>query len=143
MTIKAVLAGGGMPHRLGLSETVLVFDKHLLFCGGIDGFVERFDALRARVPEKLITVEVESIADAVKLARAGVDAVQLDKLPAAELARAVRAIKEASPRCKVLAAGGITPDNAAEHAAAGADVLVTSAVFFGKPADICTSIEPR
>jgi len=35
MTVKAVIVGGGLPHRMGLSETVLVFKQHLNFIGAI------------------------------------------------------------------------------------------------------------
>src|SRR5690554_5804421 len=46
IAIKAVLAGGGIPHRLGLSETVLVFQQHLNFIGGIDGIRGRLGEIK-------------------------------------------------------------------------------------------------
>ena len=49
---EAVMAGGAFPHRLGLSETVLVFDHHLTFFGGFEAFVEQLPAIKGRCVEK-------------------------------------------------------------------------------------------
>jgi len=47
-SIKAIIAGGAYPHRLGLSETVLIFKQHLNFIGGIPGLVENLEVIKAR-----------------------------------------------------------------------------------------------
>ena len=81
---KAVMAGGAYPHRLGLSETVLVFDQHLTFFGGFEAFSEQVPVIRRRCIEKKLFVEADA-ARAVALARAGVDGVQVDKVAPGEL----------------------------------------------------------
>ena len=55
---SAVMAGGAFPHRLGLSETVLVFDHQLTFFGGFDAFVEQLPAIQARCLEKLSLIHI-------------------------------------------------------------------------------------
>lgn len=50
----AVMAGGAFPHRLGLSETVLVFEQHLSFFGGFNRFVEELPRIKARCVEKAV-----------------------------------------------------------------------------------------
>ena len=80
VAIKAIMAGGALPHRLGLSETVLVFRQHTAFLGGLDGFLKEIAGLRARAPENRIIVEAESAEEALHIAGAGVDVVQVDKL---------------------------------------------------------------
>ncbi|MFR3273114.1 MAG: ModD protein [Slackia sp.] len=96
LLIEAVVAGGAYPHRLGLSETVLVFDHHLTFFGGFDAFVEQLPSIRPRCVEKKLFVEVDA-QRAIARARerrkrractksegaipwTGVDGVQVDKL---------------------------------------------------------------
>ena len=49
---KAVTCGGAFPHRLGASETVLVFDHHITFMGGFEAFLEALPALRGRVASR-------------------------------------------------------------------------------------------
>ncbi len=135
LLIKAVMTGGAFPHRLGLSETVLVFDHHTEFMGGFDAFVEHLPAIRRRCIEKKLFVEADA-QQARVLARAGVDGIQFDKVPPAQLSPLVEELREIDPRLTLIAAGGINPCNAAEYAATGVDGLVTTALFTAKPLDM-------
>lgn len=142
LSIKSVLAGGGLPHRLGLSETVLVFKQHLHFIGGIKGLISRLDGLKTRSCGKKVLVEVEDLEDALLLCEAGVDGLQFDKISPPELRLAVEQLRAKNKSMVILAAGGINENNAEAYAKTGVDGLVTSWVYFGKPVDIGTSIVP-
>ncbi len=135
LAVKAVIAGGGMPHRLGLSETVLFFEQHMNFIGGINGLAARIDSLKRKNPEKKIIVEVQSADEAVTVCRAGADGIQFDKLPDYLLSEAVMKIKNVNPGITILAAGGINENNAELYAIPGINAIVTSAVYYGPPAD--------
>lgn len=142
----AVIAGGAFPHRLGLSETVLVFEQHLAFFGGFNRFVEEMPRIKARCVEKKLFVEADA-QRALALARAssdghGVDGIQLDKVPVSELAELVRRIREIDPRITIIAAGGINPQNAGAYAACGVDGLATTAPFTAKPVDMSVRMRP-
>lgn len=142
----AVMAGGAFPHRLGLSETVLVFEQHLAFFGGFNRFVEELPRIKARCVEKKLFVEADA-QRAIALARAssdgrGVDGIQLDKVPVSELAELVRRIREIDPRITIIAAGGINPQNAGAYAACGVDGLATTAPFTVKPVDMSVRMKP-
>lgn len=142
LAMEAYLAGGALPHRLGLSETVLVFPQHLAFVGGLEGLLERLDSLRPRLVEKALVVEVESLEQARVAARAGVDVLQFDKLPAGGLRTAVEEIRTCWPRVRLLAAGGIGTGNIDKYAATGVDGLVLSSVYRAEPADIGVRLAP-
>lgn len=142
----AVMAGGAFPHRLGLSETVLVFEQHLAFFGGFNRFVEEMPRIKARCVEKKLFVEADA-QRALALARAssdghGVDGIQLDKVPVSELAELVRRIREIDPRITIIATGGINPQNAGAYAACGVDGLATTAPFTAKPVDMSVRMRP-
>lgn len=142
----AVIAGGAFPHRLGLSETVLVFEQHLAFFGGFNRFVEELPRIKARCVEKKLFVEADA-QRAIALARAssdgrGIDGIQLDKVPVSELAELVRRIREIDPRITIIAAGGINPQNAGAYAACGVDGLATTAPFTAKPVDMSVRMKP-
>lgn len=142
----AVMAGGAFPHRLGLSETMLVFEQHLAFFGGFNRFVEEMPRIKARCVEKKLFVEADA-QRALALARAssdghGVDGIQLDKVPVSELAELVRRIREIDPRITIIAAGGINPQNAGAYAACGVDGLATTAPFTAKPVDMSVRMRP-
>lgn len=141
LSIKAILAGGAVPHRLGLSETVLVFEEHRRFLKDLAP-AEIVARLHRAVPEKKVMVEVAGVEEGVAWARGGADVIQAEKFSPEAIAALVAALKEAAPTTIVAAAGGVTPDNAGAYAAAGARVLVTSAPYTAKPRDVQVTLGP-
>jgi molybdenum transport protein len=99
--------------------------------------------LKQKFHGRKMTVEVDSVKDAWSLAEAGVDIIQLDKVPLPELGAFVPAFKQRYPMApRLAAAGGITRENVKEYAALGVDLLVTSSPYSGKPADITARMIP-
>jgi len=139
--LKAIVAGGCVPHRLGLSDSLLVFPQHRGFLGRTPPHLW-VAALRAAQPERKVAVEVDNVDAALQLAHAGVDTLQLDKLPPEDVARVVRAIAGMPRRPLIAATGGVTDANAVAYAAAGADLLITSWPYAAPPADIGVAIAP-
>lgn len=138
LAFKAVTAGGATIHRVGLSDSVLVFPEHRAFAPGcLKGQLKR---LRASCPEKTIVVEVNTAGEALQAVEWGADVVQLEKFAPEEVARVVASL--AGSRARIAAAGGIHAGNAAAFAAAGADVLVTSAPYYARPADVSVTLQP-
>ena len=136
LSLKAALSGGASVHRLGLSDSILVFDQHRVFMGGNEGFAARVSEISRRFPEKKIAVEAGSPEEALLFAEAGADVVQCERFEPGLLKLLVPKLREINPNIKILAAGGINADNAYDYAASGVDVLVTSWVYFGNPEDI-------
>lgn len=141
IAIKAIMAGGAMPHRLGLSESILVFSQHTTFLGGLDRLLETLPELKRKAPEHRILVEADTPEEALRIAAAGADVVQIDKLPPDRLAGTVAAIRDINADIAISAAGGINAENAAAYAATGIDIIVLSSVYFGKPSDIGVSMQ--
>ena len=141
LMFKAVLAGGGVIHRAGLSETLLVFEQHRVFLSN-ELLARTLARLHRASPEKKIMIEADSLEEACAYAEAGADVIQLEKMPLEALALAVQALRERFPRLVVSATGGITLQNAAAHAACGVDLLVTSHPYHAPPADIRASMQP-
>lgn len=134
LCVKAVHAGGASMHRLGLSDSVLLFPEHRVF--GEDGLVQTIARLRAQAPERLIVVEATGVEDAVTAA-AHADVVQLEKFSIEDTVRVLANVrKREDGRPGVAAAGGITAANAAQYAATGVDVLVTSWPYQAPPRDV-------
>lgn len=138
---KAVRAGGGVMHRLGLSETLLVFPEHRSFVARED-LPAALARLRVVQPEKRLVVEVGDADEAVALARAGVDVLQLERFTPAALAALRERLAREGLHAALAPAGGVTVANALDYARAGADLLVTSAPYFAPPADVKVTIEP-
>lgn len=141
LLVGAIRAGGCVPHRLGLSETVLVFAEHRAFLDGVAA-AEVVARLRAAAPEKKLVVEVSGFAEAIAAATAGFDVIQTEKLPPAEVARVVAAVRADHPGVLVAAAGGLTPSNVAAWVEAGADVIVTSWPYTARPRDVQVRLGP-
>lgn len=141
LLIDAVMAGGAFPHRLGLSETVLVFDHHISFLGGMDALLRKVPEIKARSIEKKLFVEAGA-EDAAALVEAGVDGVQLEKLSPEVLAALVKDLRSINPNVTLVAAGGVNPQNVAAYAATGVDGLATTAPFTAKPIDMSVRMLP-
>ncbi len=139
MSLKAILAGGATPHRLGLSETILLFAEHRSFLAGTPE--EIVALLKREAAEKKTVVEVASVEQAMVWALAGADVIQCEKFPLGEIEALCRGLSEKGVRPLVAAAGGVNAGNAALYAAAGADILVTSAPYWGKPAEVAVRLE--
>lgn len=135
IAVRAVRAGGAIMHRLGLSETLLVFPEHLRLLPANLQF-EALAALRLRCPERRLVVEATSEADAIALATAGAEVIQLEKFRPEALAACRSALSQRGLSPLLAAAGGVGAGNAVAYARAGADLLVTSAPFFAPPADV-------
>lgn len=140
LVTKAIMAGGAFPHRLGLSETVLVFDNHTQFLGGFEGFLARVPEYKRACVEKRLFVEVNPD-QAMAALEAGVDCLQIEKASPQALADLVVRLRKANPSVTVVAAGGVNLDNCEAYAAASPDGLVTTCLFSAKPLDMSARME--
>lgn len=123
----AVRIGGGVNHRFGLFDAVLIKDNHLaqLARQGL-GPAEAVRRARAAVgPMVRVEVEVESVADALQAAEAGADVILLDNMPPALLREAVAAVGR---RALLEASGGITLESIRAVAESGVDVISVGAL---------------
>lgn len=123
----AVRCGGGVNHRMSLSDAAMVKDNHVVAAGGV---AEAFRAVREAFPEVPVEVEGDSVEDVVEAVEAGADLVLLDNMPVAQMRRAVEAV---AGRARLEASGGLRLDNAREVAATGVDYLAVGALTHSAP----------
>jgi nicotinate-nucleotide pyrophosphorylase (carboxylating) len=114
----AVVAGGGMNHRIGLHDAVLIKDNHIGIAGSITEAIAR---TRAALGESVaIQVEVDTLAQLEEALAARVASVLLDNMTPEQLKRAVTRV---AGRCYTEASGGITLANVREVAGTGVDAI--------------------
>ncbi|HDJ66998.1 MAG TPA: ModD protein [Nitrososphaeria archaeon] len=142
LAFKAIRAGGMIPHRSGLSDSILIFKNHIRCLGGFEKLVGIIPELKKRYPFRKIGVEVDDLEQAIILVKAGVDLIQFDKLPPKDLSEAVVKLKEMKNELVIAAAGGIDEHNIEDYVRAGVDLIVTSAPYYARPLDIGTKISP-
>ncbi len=118
---RALLIGGGEPHRFSLSDAILIKDNHL----ALVSLEEAIKRAKAFSVYKVVEVEVESLEDAVKAVKAGADVVMLDNMTPGEIAGTVEALKREGlrERVKIEVSGGITPGNIVDYAKLDIDVI--------------------
>jgi molybdenum transport protein len=138
--VAAVKSGGAVMHRLGLSETILVFAEHRGFLD--EPLAATVARLRQIAPEKKLITEVSSIDAALAAAEAGFDVLQLEKFAPADVTALMQQLDTRPHRPVIAVAGGVNAGNAAAYAQAGAAVLVTSAPYMAKPRDVQVRIRP-
>ncbi|GAB6934220.1 carboxylating nicotinate-nucleotide diphosphorylase [Calditerricola yamamurae] len=114
----AVRMGGGINHRFGLYDCVLIKDNHIAAAGSLSRAVE---AVRRYVGHWIkVEVEADTLEQVDEAVRLGVDLILFDNMPPDEVAAAVRRV---GGRAITEASGGITPENVRVYAATGVDVL--------------------
>jgi nicotinate-nucleotide pyrophosphorylase (carboxylating) len=124
----AVRMGGGVNHRFGLYEAVLIKDNHIAAVGSITTAVE---SVRARFGHTVtVEVEVETLSQLEELLETDTDTVLLDNMAPMELAEAVEMV---SGRMATEASGGVTLETVREIAEAGVDVISVGWITHSAP----------
>ena len=124
----AVRAGGGVNHRFGLADGILIKDNHVRLAGGVSNAVAR---MRASQPTMAIEVEAQRLSEVAEALHAGADIVLLDNLSTADI---VDAVKQCRGRAKTEISGGVTLARMPELAATGADYVSIGALTHSAPA---------
>jgi nicotinate-nucleotide pyrophosphorylase (carboxylating) len=125
----AVRCGGGVNHRMSLSDAALVKDNHIVAAGGV---AQAFAAVRAAAPKIAVEIEVDTLEQLHVALGAGADLVLLDNMVPAVLRDAVliaEAHRATTGKSVILeASGGLTLDNAADVAATGVRYISVGAL---------------
>jgi len=124
----AVTCGGGLNHRLGLDNGVMIKDNHIAICGSIFKAVER---ARNGLPVLTrIEVECDRLEQVEEALQAGADVIMLDNMAIDEMRRAVKLINGAA---KIEASGGINIKTIRDVAMTGVDYISTSKITQAAP----------
>jgi nicotinate-nucleotide pyrophosphorylase (carboxylating) len=124
----AVRSGGGINHRFGLYDAVLVKDNHIAAAGGIVTALERLFAENRHLVK--VEVEVETIAELEQALRFPIDAVLLDNM---DLATLKQAVTVAGGRVLTEASGGATIETVRKIAETGVDLISVGALTHSAP----------
>jgi nicotinate-nucleotide pyrophosphorylase (carboxylating) len=137
----AVVAGGGLNHRIGLYDAILIKENHAAIAGGVGEAVRR--ARDAR-PDLELEVECASEAEVREAVEAGAGRLLLDNMSPGELRAAVAAARDGGGESpKLEASGGVTLENVAEIAATGVDFISVGALTHSAPSlDVSLELDP-
>jgi nicotinate-nucleotide pyrophosphorylase (carboxylating) len=128
----AVTSGGGLNHRLGLDNGVMIKDNHIAVCGSIAAAVER---ARKKLPVLTkLEVECDSLDQVQQAIKASVDVIMLDNMSVEEMTKAVELV---NGRTKLEASGGINLATIGEISRTGVDYISTSKI---NQASVCVDI---
>ncbi|GAB6100950.1 carboxylating nicotinate-nucleotide diphosphorylase [Thermococcus atlanticus] len=123
---RAILIGGGEMHRFSLSDAILIKDNHL----ALIPLEEAIRRAKAFSVYKVVEVEVESLEDALKAAKAGADVIMLDNMTPERIEEVLEALKREGlrERVKIEVSGGITEENIQSYAKLDIDVISLGAL---------------
>lgn len=124
---EAVKIGGGMNHRMGLYDMIMLKDNHIDYCGGIQqAILQTNDYLKKNNLDIKIEVETRNIEDVRKILEVGqVQRIMLDNYSPEEMKEAVDFI---DGRYETEASGGIVKENIRDYAATGVDFISIGAL---------------
>ncbi|CAM5622067.1 nicotinate-nucleotide diphosphorylase (carboxylating) OS=Streptomyces alboniger OX=132473 GN=CP975_19780 PE=3 SV=1 [Streptomyces alboniger] len=123
----AVRCGGGVNHRMSLSDAALVKDNHVVAAGGV---AQAFKSVREAFPEVPIEVEVDTLHQLREVVDAGADLILLDNFTPGECEEAVAVVHG---RAALEASGRLTLGNARTYADTGVDYLAVGALTHSSP----------
>jgi len=133
----AVRAGGGVNHRSGLDDGILIKDNHIRLVGSVGAAVRQMRKSNQEMPTE---VEADSLSQVDEALEAGADIILLDNLSTADIREAVR---RCQGKAKTEISGGVTLERIPELAATGADYVSVGALTHSAPAvDLSFEIEP-
>jgi nicotinate-nucleotide pyrophosphorylase (carboxylating) len=141
----AVRVGGGVNHRMGLFDAILIKDNHLAALGASEDSAIRTAVERARsaFPQTPIEVEVDSLTQLEEALLAGPDSVLLDNMEVENLGLAVEMRDLRAPGVRLEASGGVTLGTVGAIAATGVDRISVGALTHSAPAlDLGMDFEP-
>ena len=129
----AVQLGGGVNHRMGLYDAVLIKENHAAAAGGVGEAVAkaRLQALDHDVP---IFVETEDLDEVQAALQEGPDRIMLDNMDSATMRQAVELIRANNPTIEIEATGGYTLETVREAAETGVDLISIGALTHSAPA---------
>jgi nicotinate-nucleotide pyrophosphorylase (carboxylating) len=124
----AVKIGGGVNHRFGLYDMIMLKDNHIDYCGGIEKAIEKaYNYVQIIKPGLKIEVETRSIEDVKKVMATGkINRIMLDNFTPEKITEALKVIKG---KYETEASGGINLQNIEAYAATGVDYISSGAVI--------------
>ena len=130
---EAVALGGGMNHRIGLFDMILLKDNHVDFAGGITAALTRArDYCKAKGKDLKIEIEVRNDAELAEALSTGIpDRIMLDNYTPAHTVEAVKTIREwekSHRKMEIESSGGITIDTLRDYALTGVDFVSVGAL---------------
>ena len=134
----AVRCGGGLNHRTGLFDAILIKDNHIRLAGGIEAAIAR---ARERWPGRTVEVETQSLAEVREAVRSGADVIMLDNQSHEEMREAVAIV---GGRANVEISGGVSLADIPALATLGATWISVGALTHSAPAaDFSLEFEAR
>lgn len=110
---KAVIIGGGEPHRFGLYDAVMIKDNHIKLVGSVDEAINR---VKKKIKDKIIEVEVENERDAIAAAKLKVDVIMLDNFDSKTAEMVAKKVRQIDSKILIEISGGINIDNITDYA---------------------------
>ena len=127
----AVACGGGLNHRFGLDDAILIKDNHVAVCGGAGEAVRR---ARAFAPHLMkVEVEVDGLDQLDEVLPERPDVIMLDNFSLTDMVEAVRRVRAAAVPVVLEASGGVNLTTVAGIAATGVDVISVGALTHSVP----------
>lgn len=127
---EAVHIGGGVNHRFGLFDMIMLKDNHIDFCGGIEPAIEKaWQYVQEKKPGLKIEIETRSLDDVkavIRVGRGKVFRIMLDNFTPAQITPALELIQQ---EFETEASGGINLDNILDYAKTGVDFVSVGALI--------------
>ncbi len=129
----AVRCGGGVNHRIGLYDAVLIKDNHVLAAGGVGNALDLVRARYADRPDLVLQTEIDRLGQLDEAIDHGAHQILLDNMSPADMAEAVKRTRAKAPHVLLEASGGLTLATAREVAKTGVDFIAVGGLTHSAP----------
>ena len=121
----AVRCGGGVNHRRGLYDMILIKENHVAAAGGVAAAIR---AARAHRPDLKVEIEVRDARELAEALAEAPDRVMLDNFAPEAIRAAVATVDAADPRPEIEVSGGVTPETVRDYALPGVDFISSGSI---------------
>ena len=143
ISVKAVNSGGASVHRLGLSESILIFENHYSFLGEFENLKNRIDEQKNSIAGKKIAIEAKDVPLAQEIAKSqSVDLLYLKDFSSKDIKEVKQYLTKNKLKLEIIASCDVDDENVEEFAKSGADIIVTSWPYYATPSNFDIIITP-
>lgn len=110
---KAVVIGGGKPHRFGLYDAIIIKDNHIKIMGSVENAIQK---IKNKIKDEPIEIELQNEKEAITAAKLNVDVIMLDNFTYKNAKITSEKIKKINPKILIELSGGINQKNISDYA---------------------------
>ncbi len=140
LLLKSTIAGGAIPYRLTLQDSIIILRNHIQLLGGFEQIQKYVNKIKRQYPFKLVCIEVTNIEEALQAAKIGIDMIQITDTSPEEAHYIISEVRREYPNIIIAIYGDIDENNIIQYIKSRPNIIITTTPYNAKPIKTKTEI---